>query len=88
MASEAVLIQRGSEAQSRLKAVKAELQSLVQVDIAEQPITNRDANLARIQETENVVTLLEAVVQKVREAKAVATATDAKPKVTKPAAKD
>lgn len=61
MATLRAIAERRARVVERLSAARKELVELTGVECAEQPLTNRDANIAAIQQLENVADLLDAL---------------------------
>lgn len=81
MASVRALAERRALSVQRLEEIKNKLKKSLKFEVEEQPITNRDNDLAQVQQIENTVAVLEAI------ADAIAEKNPSVKSETKPAAK-
>lgn len=73
MATPQIIAARTLDALARLAAAQDALAALVEVQFTPEPVTNKDAAVARYQEINNIAAFIEAVTAKIADAKRVAT---------------
>lgn len=61
MASFRVLISRKADAAQRITSAREELQALTNIEYQEDAVTNRDSEVAQVQQAENTAGFLEAL---------------------------
>lgn len=72
MATPQIIAARTLDALARLAAAQDALAALVEVQFTPEPVTNKDAAVARYQEINNIAAFIEAVTAKIADAKRVA----------------
>jgi len=72
MASVRALAERRALSVQRLEEIKNKLKKSLKFEVEEQPITNRDNDLAQVQQIENTATVLEAIAEAIADKKPAA----------------